>query len=140
DEKLAACAQRLDELIDGENDLNVRVMAASALLNYINWKTESEPPAALAARITPILAEPEVTPLMQVWWRTHLSFWHYVNGRYDRSTAVIDEAREIAQRYGLEAYLFEIDHAETSSLISKGDYVEASNRMDAIQRRLSPTR
>ena len=25
---------------------------------------------------------------MQVWWRTHLSFWHYINGRYDESTKV----------------------------------------------------
>ena len=32
-----------------------------------------------------MLARPEVTPLMQVWWRTHLSFWHYINGRYDAS-------------------------------------------------------
>ena len=58
---------------------------------------------------------------MQVWWRTHLSFWHYINGRYEQSAAVIAEAREIAERYGLEAYLFEIDHAEASALISKGD-------------------
>ena len=40
DEAIAPCAQRLDELIDGESDLNVRVMAASILLNYINWNTE----------------------------------------------------------------------------------------------------
>ena len=62
---------------------------------------------------------------MQVWWRTHLSFWHHVNGRYDQSAAVIAEAREIAERYGLAAYLFEIDHAVASALISKGDYAAA---------------
>jgi ATP/maltotriose-dependent transcriptional regulator MalT len=122
DEKLAACAQRLDELIDGENDLNVRVMAASALFNYINWKTEGESAAALVARITPVLAEPEVTPLMQVWWRTHLSFWHYMNGRYGESTMVMSDARAIAERYGLEAYMFEIDHADASALINKGEH------------------
>ena len=66
---------------------------------------------------------------MQVWWRTHLSFWHYVNGRYDESAAVIAEARAIAERYGLEAYLFEIDHAEASALVSKGDYAAAKARL-----------
>ncbi len=57
---------------------------------------------------------------MQLWWRTHLAFWHYINGRYERSTAVSDKARAIAERYGLAAYLFEIDHAEASALITAG--------------------
>jgi ATP/maltotriose-dependent transcriptional regulator MalT/DNA-binding SARP family transcriptional activator len=140
DETVGRCARRLDELIDGEKDLNVRVMAASALFNYINWKTPGEQAAALVARIEPILAEPEVTPLMQVWWRTHLSFWHYINGRYGESTKVMTDARAIAERYGLEAYLFEIDHADASSLINKGDHAAAKALLETMERRLSPTR
>ena len=140
DEKLGPCAQRLDQLIEGEKDLNVRVMAASTLFNYINWKTEGESAAALVARIEPILSGPEVTPLMQVWWRTHLSFWHYINGRYGESTAVMGEARAIAERYGLEAYLFEIDHADASALINKGDHEAAKALLEVMERRLSPTR
>ena len=85
DENVGRCAERLDELIDGEKDLNVRVMAAGALFNYVNWKTEGEQTAALVARIEPILDKPEVTPLMQVQWRTHLSFWHYTNGSLSSS-------------------------------------------------------
>jgi ATP/maltotriose-dependent transcriptional regulator MalT/DNA-binding SARP family transcriptional activator len=137
---LARCAQRLDELIDGESDLNVRVMGASVLFNYINWKTEGESAAALVGRIEPILGKPEVTPLMQVWWRTHLSFWHYMNGRYGESTAVMTDARAIAERYGLEAYMFEIDHAEASALVNKGDYAAAKARLEAMERGLSPGR
>ncbi len=140
DPELDHCAQRLDELIDGESDVNARMMAASTLFNYINWKSEGQSAEALVARIEPVVGGPSVTPLMQLWWRTHLSFWHYVNGRYDRSTEVIAEARAIAQRYGLEAYLFEIDHAETAALISKGAYAEAKERMETIERRLSPAR
>ena len=139
-ESVARCAQRLDELIDGEKDLNVRVMAASALFNYINWKTEGESTARLVGRIEPILDKPEVTPLMQVWWRTHLSFWHYMNGRYGESTAVMTDARAIAERYGLEAYMFEIDHAEVSALVNKGDYAAAKARLEAMERGLSPAR
>ena len=33
----------------------MRVMAASILLNYINWNTEGESAAVLVARIEPIL-------------------------------------------------------------------------------------
>ena len=140
DANMERCAQRLNELIDGEDDVNVCIMAASTLFNYYNWKTEGESTAALVARIEPVLPRPEVTPLMRVWWRTHLSFWHYLNGRYDESRAVTSAARDIADRYGLEAYLFEIDHAEASALISKGEYAEARARIEAMEQRLSPTR
>ena len=116
------------------------MMAASTLFNYLNWTTKGDSADGLVARIEPVLAAPEVTPLMQVWWRTHLSFWHHVNGRYDRSAAVIAEARGIAERYGLAAYLFEIDHAVASALISKGDYAGAADLLHAMERRLSPAR
>jgi ATP/maltotriose-dependent transcriptional regulator MalT/DNA-binding SARP family transcriptional activator len=140
DENLQACAERLDRLIDGEKDLTVRVMAASTLFNYINWKTEGEAAPGLVARIEPILASSEVTPLMQVWWRTHLSFWHFLNGRYADSAGVMKDALAIAERYGLEAYLFEIDHAEASALINKGDHDAAKARLDEAERRLPPAK
>jgi len=140
DGALAACAQRLDALLDGEPDVNARMMAASTLFNYLNWHTKGDSADALVARVEPLLARPDVTPMMQLWWRTHLAFWHFINGRYDRSAAVTAEARDIAERYGLAAYLFEIDHAEASALVSKGALAEAKARLDAIERRLSPSR
>ena len=140
DENLARCAQRLDELIDAERDLNLRVMAASILFNYINWTREGESAGGLVARIEPILDRPEVTPLMQLWWRTHLSFWHYLHGRADEAAAVIAAARACADRYGLEAYLFEIDYGEAIPLVSKGDLAAVKARMEAIERSLPSTR
>ena len=140
DDAMEACARRLDELIDTEPDANARMMAASMLLNYLNWKSKGDSADALVARIGPLLARSEVTPLMQLWWRTHLSFWHYVNGRYDESAAVIAAARDVAQRYGLEAYLFEVDHAEASALITKGADAEAKALVEAMERRMSPAR
>ena len=138
DEASAPCARRLDELIDGESDLNVRVMAASILLNYINWNTEGGAAAALVARIEPILRKPEVTPLMQVWWAAQFAHWHFINGRYAESTEVMKEARAIAERYGLENHLFDIDHQDAAALINKGDHAAAKARLDAMERRLSP--
>ncbi len=140
DPRLAPCAQRLHELLDGEYDVNVHIMAASTLFNYINWRTEGAMAPALVAQMASVLARPGVTPLMQVWWRTHLSFWHYLNGRYEEATKASGEARAVAERYGLEAYLFEIDHGETSSLITKGDYAAAKTRLDEMERRLVPSR
>jgi DNA-binding SARP family transcriptional activator len=137
---LERCAQRLDALVDGEPDVNARLMAASTLFNYLNWSTKGDSAEALVARTDPLLARPGVTPLMQVWWRTHLAFWHFISGRYDRSAQVSEEARTIAERYGLAAYLFEIDHAEALALMSRGALAEASALLAAIEQRLPPSR
>lgn len=136
---LERCAARLDALIDAEPDVNVRVMAASILLNTYNWIKGSAEGAALVARIEPVIAGAEVAPLMQIWWRTHLASWHYFAGRYDEAIRVSAQAREIAGHYGLEAYLFEIDHGQATALISKGDYAAAQSLVDAMGRRLSPS-
>jgi DNA-binding SARP family transcriptional activator len=137
---LARCAERLDQLIDGESDVNVRVMAASILFNYHNWTGEARSANGLVARTEPVVAGAAVGPLMQVWWRTHLSFWHYLNGRYAESTAVAGAARAIADRYGLEAYLLEIDHAQAFALISDGELMQAKVLLEEMERRLAPTR
>ena len=138
--ELKRCAQRLDELVDGEADPNVRVMAASILFNYFNWTGTDDSANELVARTAPVAAGAEVGPLMQLWWRTHLSFWHYLNARYGESSVMAAEARSIAERYGLEAYLFEIDHAEASALISNGDLGNAKTLVDAMEKRLAPSR
>jgi ATP/maltotriose-dependent transcriptional regulator MalT/DNA-binding SARP family transcriptional activator len=139
-ESIARCAQRLDALLDEERDLNLRVHAGATLFNYINWKTDGEAAPPLIARIEPVLASAAVSPLMQIQWRTHLAFWHYGAGRYGESTKAMGEARAVAGRYGLEAYLFDIDHADASALINSGDHAAARARLDAMERRLSPTR
>ncbi|MEP7206325.1 MAG: BTAD domain-containing putative transcriptional regulator [Casimicrobiaceae bacterium] len=140
DPQLTICAERLDRLIDGEPDVNARIMAASVLFNYCNWLSKNDMADALVARIEPALGQPDTTPLMQVWWRTHLSFWHYLKGRYDLSTAITTTARGVAERYGLETYLFEIDHAEATALIAKGQYEAALALLRDIEGRLSPAR
>ena len=77
---------------------------------------------------------------MQVWWAAQYSHWHFINGRYAESTAVMTDARAIAERYGLENHLFDIDHAEAAALINKGDHAAAKARLDVMERRLSPAR
>lgn len=137
---LEACARRLDDLLDHEPDVNVRMMAASTLFNYYNWSVKGDRAVTLVDRIDEVAARPEVTPHMRVWWCTHLSFWHSINGRPDEAARVAASARGIAEQWGLEAYLFEIDHAELSALIQKGELVPVQQRIDEVERRLSPTR
>ncbi len=140
DEYLASCAQRLDGLIDGETDLNVRVMAAAVLLNYMNWSSDDRSRAAsLIARIEPVLGKAAVTPLVQMEWRKHLQYWHHVNGRYAESAAISAEARAIGERYGLAIHAADFDFGEAQALINKGDHAAARTVLDRIERHLSPT-
>jgi DNA-binding SARP family transcriptional activator len=126
-------------LIGGEGDLNVRVMAASILLNYHNSTTEAgSRAAALIAGIEPIVRDPEVTPLMRVWWSAQYSHWHFIDGRYAEATQVMAEARATAERYGLEHHLFDIDHQDAAALINNGRHEEAKALLDVMERRLSP--
>ncbi len=141
DPSLSVHARRLDELIDGESDLNLRVMAASVAFDYMNQTTEGTSTASsLVARIEPILSKPDITPLMHTMWRNPLAFWHYMNGRYAESAATNNETRAIAERYGLEMYLFEVDFAEAQMLINKGDHAAAKLKLDQMARHLSPMR
>ncbi|MGE5730577.1 MAG: BTAD domain-containing putative transcriptional regulator [Gemmatimonas sp.] len=140
DDRLAQCARTLDELIDLEPDSNARIMAASTLLNYYNWMVKGVAADALVARVDPLLARADVTPLMQIWWRMHVAYWHYLHLRYDESMAVTAAARGIAERFGLERHLFETDRAEAAALIAKGEASAARARVEAIERRLTPSR
>lgn len=139
-EYLASCAQRLDALIDGETDLNVRVMAAAVLLNYMNWSSDERSRAAsLVARIEPVLGKAAVTPLVQMEWRKHLQYRHHMNGRYAESTAVSTEGRAIGERYGLTTYAADFDFAEAQALTNKGDHAAARAVLDRIAQQLSPS-
>jgi len=73
-----------------------------------------------------------------VWWAAQFAHWHFINGRYADSTEVMTEARAVAERYGLENHLFDIDHQEAAALVNKGDHAAAKVRLDVMERRLSP--
>ena len=67
DPELDVCAARINKRVDQETNVNARVMEASTLFNYLNWQPKGDSAGALVARIEPLLAQPDVTPLMQVW-------------------------------------------------------------------------
>lgn len=135
---LMASAHQLDALIDGEPDTNVRLMAASAVLNTYNWIAAVDAANALVARIEPAIAGEEASPLMQVWWRTHLSLWHQLAGRYARAARVIEDARAIAERHGLETPLFEIDNLQAGALLDQDEIDKACALVATMEARLTP--
>jgi hypothetical protein len=139
DEGIAPCASRLDELIDGEGDVNVRVMAASVLLNYINWNTDGSTSASLIARIEPVRRNPEVHPAhaaMVVLALRALALHQRALCRIDRSH---EEARAVAER--LRARDTPLRHRPPGRRLRSSTRAitqPAKMRLDIIERRLSP--
>lgn len=138
EEVLMARARQLDELVDGEPDANVRLMAASAVLNTYNWIAAVDAADALVARIEAAIAGEEVSPLMQVWWRMHVSLWHQVAGRYAQAGKLIEDARGIAERHGLETPLFEIDQLQAGALIDQDEVDKASALVRSMEEQVTP--
>lgn len=136
----APCAERVDALLDAEPDATLRLTAGSILLNHFNWLDRVDDGGRLVARLQPLADAPDTGPLTRLWWRTHLSFWHRLCGRPDEAARSADEARTLAERYGLDSCLFEIDHARADALVQGGDTAAARELIDAMERRLSPTR
>jgi hypothetical protein len=113
DEASAPCAQRLDELIDGESDLNVRVMAASnpAQLHQLEHgrRFRGSPRRAYRAdRAQDRRSPADAAVVGRRSSRTGTSSTGAMRSR----TEVMTEARAIAERYGLENHLFDIDHQD----------------------------
>ena len=78
---------------------------------------------------------------MQVWWRTHLSFWHHVNGRYDAVGR--GDRRSARDRRALRARRLPVRDRPRGGL---GAHQQGRLRrrertlLEAMERRLSPSR
>ena len=137
---LPDCAERVMRLLGAALDANQKVAAGSILFNYYNWLTKGDSAQRLINLIAPLLKQPEVTPLNQVWWRVHHSFYLYINGDYRASGARMDEAREIALAHGLKNVLFEIYHSEANAAQGAGEIKMAEASMARVESVLNPAR
>ena len=133
------CAHRLDEFIDGSRTPTSdhgRIDTVHLPQLDVRMVTAAD---ALVARIQPFLAGAEMTPLMQIWWRAHLAYWRYVAGA-TTSTAVIHGPVDRRTLRSGRLPALEIDHAETAALIARATARGGEPGIDAMERRLSPTR
>ncbi len=139
--RVAAEVERLLVLPDAESvPVNQRLNAASILFNYFNWKTKGDTADALIARVTPWLDDPRATPLNRVWWNVHLSFNHQIRGRFARAQQITRELEAIALEHGLKSVLFEVYHAEVSSLAAARDAPGAAAALTKLRAVLNPAR
>jgi LuxR family transcriptional regulator, maltose regulon positive regulatory protein len=98
---LPACVERVTQMIDQDMDVNHRVMAATFLLSYCALTCDLERGKQVVARAQPLLSDPRVTPLNQLWWRTRLGYLLWNLTEYETAAKVLRESEEIAESQGL---------------------------------------
>jgi ATP/maltotriose-dependent transcriptional regulator MalT len=106
---LPICRVRLAALLRTGLNPNVKVMAASQLLEYYGMAGHAREGSELIVAVESLLTQPDVTPLVRALWRIR-TFRHYSNtAEYARSFRNLDEARSIATENGFH-FLFTLIH------------------------------
>ena len=85
---LAACLERLEPLLDSVADKNVRVTAATRLLDALIKTGDHGAAQRVADRLRPALEDPEVRPLAGAWGRIWLGVRRLWQGRFDDYAAL----------------------------------------------------
>lgn len=99
------CRTRLEELLRTDLKPSSKVMAASQLLEYYGMAGHVRQGSELIIAIEPLLALPDVTPLVRALWNIR-TFRHCLNtAEFARSFRNLDEALAIATENGLHFLL-----------------------------------
>jgi ATP/maltotriose-dependent transcriptional regulator MalT/DNA-binding SARP family transcriptional activator len=98
---LPMCVDRVTEMIDQKIDVNHRVMGATFLLSFCALTCDLERGRRVVAKIQPLLDDPAVTPLNQLWWRTRLGYLLWNMTEYEAADTALRESEEIAGSQGL---------------------------------------
>lgn len=99
---LARCADRVEQLLDGDLDVNRRVAGATVLLTFCNLAAQLARGERLVSATRPLLAHPDLTPLNRVWWYSRLSFFLCATGPYTAVEAHIQDALATIEGYGMK--------------------------------------
>lgn len=106
---LPICRARLEDLLRTDLNPSVKVMAASQLLEYYGMAGFARQGSELIVAVEPLLAQPDVTPLVRALWNIR-TFRHYSNtAEYARSFRNLNEAHSIATENGFH-FLFTLIH------------------------------
>ncbi|MEX0959819.1 MAG: BTAD domain-containing putative transcriptional regulator [Burkholderiales bacterium] len=98
---LTACADRVMEMIGQDIDVNHRVMGGTFLLSYSALTCDLGRGKRVVETVQPLLSDPRVTPLNQLWWRTRLGHLLWNMTEYEAAETALRESEEIEQSHGL---------------------------------------
>jgi ATP/maltotriose-dependent transcriptional regulator MalT/DNA-binding SARP family transcriptional activator len=140
---LSRLAEHVTQLLESDADVNHKVAAGTFLIGYCYFASDFARAERVIALVSPLAADPDLTPLNQLWWRARLGYHAFHLARYDEAVRALDDAREIAGRHGLAG----LQAAESltfffKSLVafSRNDLAAADDCIRMLTKIVKPTR
>ncbi len=106
---LPFCRDRTRTLIGTDIEPNLRVTAGSHLVYYCSISGEPDLVREVVRIVSPLLRNPEVSPISNTTWRVRLAYYLSLAMDYDQARRLADEAQAIAGTHGffaLEAFIY----------------------------------
>ncbi len=97
---LAHCVHRVSEMLHEDLDANSKVMGGAFLMAYCVLGGELSRAAQVRQLISPVLADPAVTPLNRMWWRLREGYYLLLIGRCEEGNLGLDRADALAREHG----------------------------------------
>ena len=98
---LSQCVRRVSEMLNQDLDPNSKVMAGAFLLTYCVLGGEISRAAEVKKLIAPVLMDPSVSPMNQMWWSIRDGYYLLLIGRCEEGNHALDEADALAREHGL---------------------------------------
>ncbi len=137
---LAPCLARLEVLLDSVADPNVRVTAATRLLDALIKTGDHGAAQRIAERLRPALADPEVRPLAGASGRIWLAVRRLWQGRFDDCATLLDEAQRIAEENSVGFFVPVILIARCYLLVAQSELGTLRELIDRLAAARDPTR
>ena len=104
--KMQDCARCVMEMLDDDISVTSKADAATQLLQYYDFTGDLERAAAVVVKAAPVFQSTELSPLRRAGWLLFYSYHSLLSGTYRDGFEALDQARAIADEYGLPWFRF----------------------------------
>lgn len=141
--RLLRFVERAEALLGSGAEVNRKATAGTFLLGYAYFASDHALAKRVIGMIEPLADAQALSPLNQLWWRARVAYYAWHLAEYDRALRALQEAEDIANRYGLAGL-----HSAEPLLnwyaalvaLSRNDLEAAKERERNLERLLKPER
>jgi ATP/maltotriose-dependent transcriptional regulator MalT/DNA-binding SARP family transcriptional activator len=130
---LRARVEHMWLLLQGANNVNEKVNAAQWMLAVAGLAGSFDDVPRAVALVTPLLDDPQLSPLPRAHWYRQLGYLHYLQGQYELALDCLRQGQEIARRHEFPAALALDLYAITLVAIALGDVERAHDELSAFE-------
>lgn len=122
---LPICVERLEALLCKDLPLNLKLTAASQVVQYYGFGGQVKKMGPIVDAIEPLLSKPGVTPFARASWLMRTHFYHAQIADFEHVRGALNEALTIAKENGLHFLLPQIYGSQCDLALDMGDATAA---------------